>query len=74
MAIKPAKMAVLGPNLKINVPKYLEWARLANSDGGAHLGKKIFWGAIQDPKMPLKPPKMDILRLNLNDGVSLQGQ
>ena len=29
MAIKPAKMAVLGPNLKNDVPKYLEWARLA---------------------------------------------
>ena len=27
MAIKPAKMAVLGPNLKNDVPKYLEWAR-----------------------------------------------
>ena len=28
MAIKPAKMAVLGPNLKSDVPKYLEWAKL----------------------------------------------
>ena len=27
MAIKPAKMAVLGPNLKSDVPKYLERAK-----------------------------------------------
>ena len=45
----------------------------ANSDGGVHLGKKIFWGAHtrhqNAPKIPLKPPKMAILRPNLNDGV-----
>ena len=41
----------------------------ANNDGGVHLGKKIFRGPIQGPKIPLKPPKMAILRPNLNDGV-----
>ena len=28
MAIKPAKMAILGPNLKNAVPKTSEWAKL----------------------------------------------
>ena len=41
--------------------------------GGVHLGKKIFRGAHtrpqNAPKIPLKPPKMAILRPNLNDGV-----
>ena len=45
----------------------------ANNDGGVHLGKKIFRRAHtrpqNAPKIPLKPPKMAILRPNLNDGV-----
>ena len=46
----------------------------ANNYGGVHLGKKIFQGAHtrpqNAPKIPLKPPKMAILRPNLNNDVS----
>ena len=35
MAIKPAKMAVLGPNLKSDVPKYLELAKLTRGLPGS---------------------------------------
>ena len=77
MAIKPAKMAILGPNLKNDVPKTSEWARLAQYSSfqcqqrwcGPFWAKRYFGGPIQGPKIPLKPPKMAILRPNLNDGV-----
>ena len=41
---------------------------------GSIWAKRYFGGPIRGPKMPLKPPKMDILRPNLNDGVPSQGQ
>ena len=68
MAIKPAKMAVLGPNLKNDVPKYLEWARLAqysifhaDHDGGVHFW--VFWlvWELRAHKMAINPAKMAIM-------------
>ena len=47
---------------------------MPNNDGAVHLGKKIFQGAHmrlqKAPEIPLKPPKMAILRPNLNNDVS----
>ena len=81
MAIKPAKMAILGPNLKNDVPKTSEWARLAQYSSfqcqqrwwGPFGQKDILGGPYEAPKcpqIPLKPPKMAILGPNLNNDVS----
>ena len=78
VAIKPAKMAILGPNLKNDVPKTSEWARLAQYS--SFQCQQLWWGPFGQKDIlgahtgPQKPPKMDILRPNLNDGVPSQGQ
>ena len=80
VAINPAKMAILGPNLKNYVPKTSEWARLAQYSSfqcqqrwwGPFGQKDISGGPYKSqnaPKIPLKPPKMAILRPNLNKDV-----
>ena len=64
VAIKPAKMAVLGPNLKNDVPKYLEWARLAQYSSfqcqqrwwGPFGQKDILGGPYEAPKCPQNTP------------------
>ena len=61
MAIKPVKMAILGPNLKNAVPKTSEWAKLTQYSTfqcqqwwwGPFAQKDISEGPIQGPKIPL---------------------
>ena len=57
-------MAVLGPNLKSDVPKYLEWARLAQYSSfqcqqrwwGPFGQKDILGGPYEAPKCPQNTP------------------
>ena len=74
VAINPAKMAILGPNLKNDVPKTSEWASLAQYSSfqcqqqwwGPFF---YFFGALRTHKMAIKPVKMAILGPNLKNAV-----
>jgi len=76
--LKPPKMAILGPNLKNDVPKTSEWARLAQYSSfqcqqrwwGPIGQKRYLGGPVRGPKIHLKPPNMAILGPNLNNDVS----
>ena len=63
--LKPPKMAILGPNLKNDVPKTSEWARLAQYSSfqcqqrwWGPFGQKDIWGGpYEASKCPQNAPK-----------------